>query len=231
MNFIKRIFEEKIDEFVHQQFQKFSKGEFKNRGLIRARRSGKEDIINTSAEFANELVRIVAEKLGSRKTKVTGCIVSTRDLKGELDFKEVKQFQGVKRYFIDGEISGNEIVALLKKYPQSFFALSFNAEDNELKIKPKAPKSSKTKNKDEEPKADFCKLKTKDKKIAESFVFEKPDFKQAEINHTFLITDLIMPKGETDFAKIREMTKRKGRIIRKGKIDEQEIREEKEFEA
>jgi len=232
MNFIKKVFDGQIDESVHLQFQKFSKGEFKDRALIKARRTGKGFTINTSAEFANELVRVIAEKLGDEKTKVTGCIVSTQNLKEGLDFQDIKQFQGVKRYIINSEMSGNEILNLLNKFPQSFFALSFSAGEHELKIKPKAPKSSKPKVKGEDkPKANFCKLKTNDNEIARDFVFEKPDFKKAEIKHVFLIDELITPEGEKDFAKIRELAKRKGKIIREGEIDGKEIRSEKEFKA
>jgi hypothetical protein len=38
--------------------------------------------IKTSAEFANELVKTLAQKLGNNKTKVTGSIIGTNDLKG-----------------------------------------------------------------------------------------------------------------------------------------------------
>jgi hypothetical protein len=228
---MKKIFDGKIDDMVHLQFQKFSKGEFKNRALINAKKSGKNYTINAGAEFANELVKTMAERLGNEKTKITGCLISTRDLKGELDFKEIKQFQGVKKYFIDVEMSGRELLSLLEKYPQSFFALSFKAGEDELKIKPKAPKTSKPKNKDEAPKADFCKLKTTDINIARDFIFERPDFKVAEIRHSFLINDLIMPKEEKDFSKVREMTKRKGKILREGKIDDVPIKSEKDFAA
>ena len=114
MNFIKKIFEGKEDENVHFQFQKFSKGEFRDRALIKAKNSKGNYSINTTSEFANELVKTLAEKLGNNKTKITGCIISVRDLKRELNFKEIKQFQGVKRYFIDAEMSGNEIIELLK---------------------------------------------------------------------------------------------------------------------
>ncbi|RLG12357.1 hypothetical protein DRN73_02935 [Candidatus Pacearchaeota archaeon] len=236
MNFIKKIFEKKIDNKVHLQFQKFSKGEFINRALIKAKNSKGKYSISTSSEFANELVRIVAEKLGSAKTEVKGAVISTIDLKGKLDFKEIKQFQGVKRYIIDKEMSGEEIINLLNEFPKNFFALTFEAEKDEtkLKIKPKAPKSGKPGKGKEEPKADFCNLKTKDQTIAESFIFEKPDFKEAEINHTFIITDIIIPeelKNSKDFARIREEAKRKGEIIRKAKIDGKERIEEAEFEA
>ncbi|MCK4553217.1 hypothetical protein KAT80_03365 [Candidatus Pacearchaeota archaeon] len=230
MNFIKKIFDGDIDESVHLQFQKFSKGEFQNRALIEAKKTGKGYSIKTSAEFVNGLVRIMAKKLGEESARVTGAIVSTQDLTGELEFKDKKQFQGVKRYLIDKEMSGKEIINLLEKFPKNFFALSFEVGKNKLKIKPKAPKSGKAgKEKDGGPKADFCRLKTSDKNIAENFVFEKPDFKEAKINHVFFVEEIIMPEGETDFAKIREMAKRRGKIFRKAIIDEQNIETEKEF--
>ena len=232
MNFIKKIFDGNIDEGVHLQFQKFSKGEFRNRALVDVKKMSKGACaIKTSAEFANELVRIVAEKLGDEKTRITGAIVSTQDLTGELEFKDKKQFQGVKRYLIDSEMSGSEIINLLDKFPKNFFALSFEVGETKLKIKPKAPKSGKPGKSGKKPKPDFCRLKTDDKELGESFVFENRDFKKAEIAHTFFIDEIIFPENEKDFAKIREMAKRKGRIVREVVIDGEEMKKEIEFEA
>ena len=231
MNFIKKIFDGKEEESIHSQFQKFSKGEFRNRGLIEAKKMSRGKYsIKTSAEFANELVRIVAEKLGDEKTRITGAVVSTQDLTGELEFKNKKQFQGVKRYLIDDEMSGEEIIGLLDKFPKNFFALSFEVGRTKLKIKPKAPKSGKA-GKGGKPKADFCALKTDNAEIAKSFVFEKQDFQKAEINHTFIIDEIIFPENEKDYEKIREMAKRRGKIIREAVIDEVEMRKEIEFEV
>ncbi len=232
MNFIKKIFDGNVDERVHLQFQKFSKGKFRNRALIEVKKTGKGYSIKTSAEFANGLVRTVAEKLGKESSRVTGAIVSTQDLAGELEFKEKKQFQGVKRYLIDKEMTGIEIIDLLDKFPKNFFALTFEVGDIKLKTKPKAPKAGKPrKEKDGVPKADFCNLKTSDKNIASSFVFECGDFKDARINHVFFIEELILPEGEEDFAKMREMAKRKGRVVRTSVIDGVEMKKEKEFVA
>ncbi|MBU3906927.1 MAG: hypothetical protein KKA64_01620, partial [Nanoarchaeota archaeon] len=72
------------------------------------------------------------------------------------------------------------------------------------------------------------------KNIAESFIFEMPNWKEAEICHDFMIDELVIPeelKKEKDFAKIREAAKRKGKIIRTSVIDGKEIRKEVEFEA
>ncbi|MDO8467740.1 MAG: hypothetical protein Q7S56_02230 [Nanoarchaeota archaeon] len=237
MNFIKKVADKIFDENVHAQFVKFSKGEFRNRAVIKARCVKGKYTINTSAEFANELVRDVAEKVGDARVQITGAIVSTSDLKGKIDFKEIKQFQGVKRYLIEKEMSGKEIVNLIKEFPKAFFALSFKTHDGltELKIKPKAPKSGKPGSKGEEaPNPDFCKLITNDEKLGKSFVLERPEFKEAVINHTFFVEDIVVPeemKKEKDFAKVRELAKRKGKIARIAKIDGQEIKSELEFEA
>ncbi len=223
MNFIKKVLDKNFDESVHLQFQKFSKGEFRNRALVEAKNSGGLYTIKTSAEFANEMVRDLAEKLGNNKTKVTGSIIGTNDLKGILEFKKISQFQGVKNYSIEQEMSGSEIIGLINKFPKNFFALSFSVEEEILKIKPKAPKSGKPGTKGEEtPKIDFCNLKTRDKKTAESFIFENPDFKNAKVVHDFIITNIEIPselKSSQDFALIREKSKRIGKILRKAEID------------
>lgn len=236
MNFIKKIFDGKIDNPVHLQFQKFSKGEFKDRALIKAKFSAGKYTIKTTAEFANEMVRVMAGKLGDDRVKVTGAVVSTSDLKGELEFESIKQFQGVKKYLIDSEMSGSEIIGLLDKFPKAFFALSFSVGDGILKIKPKTPKSGKPKGKKKGEKfnPNFCKLVTKDAEWGKSFVFEKPDFKLAEITHHYIITGIEISeelKEEKDFAKIRGEAKRVGKIVREAVIDEKEVNSEKEFKA
>ncbi len=236
MNFIKKIADKKSDVLVHAQFQKFSKGEFRDRALIRVKNSSGKYTIYTGAEFANGLVRLVAEKLGSEKTNVTGAIVSTSNLKDKLDFTNIKQFQGVKRYLIDKEMTGDEIIALLDEFPKTFFALTFATEkdDTKLKIKPKAPKSGKPGKDGEDPKIDFCTLKTKDKSIADDFIFEASDFKEVIVNHTYFIESIEVPeelKKSEDFAKMREEAFRVGKVVRKARIDDQEKTTELELRA
>ncbi len=234
MNFIKKIFDGEIDESVHLQFQKFSRGEFKNRALVKVKRTGNKFTISTTAEFANEFVKVLAEKLGKNKTKITGSIIGTNDLREELEFKKISQFQGVKNYSIKQEMAGDEIVRLLEKFPKNFFALTFSVNEDSLKIKPKAPKSAKPKNKDDAPNPDFCKLVTTDEKIGKSFVWEKSNFKEALISHDFIIESIVIPeslKKEKDFAVVREKSLRKGKIVRRGTIDGEVINEEKEFAA
>jgi len=232
--FIKKIFDGKSDNLVHLQFQKYSKGEFKNKACVKVTNSGNKFSMATGYEYANELVRAVADKLGNNKTHVTGGIITTRDLQGEIDFKDKKQFMGVKQYVMDKEMTGKEIMAICDKLPTSFIALSFIAGDTELKIKAKAPKSAKPSTKvEEKPKIDFCKLITTDRNLFQAMIFEPElqNVKKAEIYHDLIITDIILPKGENDFAKMREMAKRKGKVVRKIFVDEKETRREAGFEA
>src|SRR3989344_8018984 len=126
--FIKKIFEGKSDEQVHLQFQKYSRGEFNNKALVSAKKSKNNFSINTSYEYANELVKAVADKADNgEKIKITGAIVSTRDLTDDIKFKEKKQFQGVKRYIIDTEMTKEQIINLCNNFPKAFIALSFEA--------------------------------------------------------------------------------------------------------
>lgn len=234
MNFIKKIVDKKIDESIHLQFQKFSKGEFRDRAMIKAKNSAGKYTISTTYEFANDLVRFMARKLGNSDADVKGVVVYTGEIDG-INYSDKKQFMGVKQYAIEEKMPGTGIIDMMEKFPKAFFALSFKVGEDELKIKAKAPKSAKPKTKrDEQIVADFCKLITRDKKIAEDFIFEKSDFKTAEVRHNFLVEEIIVPqdlKGEKDFAVIRELAKRKGKIIRTSEIDGEKIKSVIEFVA
>jgi hypothetical protein len=234
--FIKKIFTEKSDDFVHQQFQKFSRGIFADKALVRVTKSAKGYAMWTGAEYANELVRAMAEKLGSNKSKITGSVVSTLKLKENPTLQSLlancglKQFAGVKQYLVNTEVSGHEIIKCLDAAPEGFFALSFIFGDSILKIKAKAPKSAKPSTSEKAAKADFCNLKTSDGELITKFVWET-GWKSFEANHTFVINDIILPTGVNDPSELRKKAKRKGEIIRKIIIDDVSKTEKHNFEA
>jgi len=239
--FIKKIFSGKIkgDSLVHSQFQKFSRGEFKDKAMIRLKNNNGKYSMDTTYEYARELVMAMAQKLGNNKTQVTGALVSALDLSG-FQYKEKKMAMGARKYMIETEMSGKEIIDLCENQKKAFIALSFNVGDNELKIQPKSPKSAKgassSKKEDAEAKIDFCKLKTSDYAIIEEFVFdsEAKGAKKVEIKHDFIITDIIISpelKKEKDFAKIRELAERKGKIIRNIDVDGKKLKKEMDFLA
>lgn len=233
-SFIKKIFEKKeMDEWVHGQFQKFSKGEFNDKAAFVIKNSKGKFTLNMAPDYGNELVKALAEELGNNKAEIEGALITTIDLSKEYDFKEVKNALGVRKHFIQGKMSGAKIMELQEKFPKAFFALSFKTPTSEVKIKVKAPKTKPSGKGDAKPKVDFCTLKTTNKKIVESFAFgiDIDKTKKAEITHDFIITDIIKPKGETDFSRIRELAKRQGKIIRKVTINDEKKTSETEFTA
>ncbi|MDP1728627.1 MAG: hypothetical protein Q8L27_00300 [archaeon] len=238
-SFIKKIFDSKnteTDELVHVQFQKFSRGEFKGKAMLRLKNSAGKYSLDTTYEYARELVMLLAEKLGNNKTQVTGALVAAIDLSG-FKYIEKKMAMGARKYMIDMEMTGKEIIELCNTQNKAFIALSFNVGDDELKIQPKSPKSAKgassSKGENAEEKINFCKLKTSDWGIIENFIFEQElkKVKKVEIKHIFNITDIIIPKNETDPAKMRELAKRKGNIIRIITIDGNRTQKEHDFLA
>ncbi len=238
-SFIKKIFEGKKDEWTHSQFQKFSRGEFQKRAMFKIKNQSGKYTLATTSEYAKELVRAMGEKLETGKTQVTGAIISALD-QDSFKYEEKKMAMGVRKYIINREMTGGEIVQLCDNVRKAFFGLSFSVNGEELKIKDKSPKSMKgassAKNDEDELKIDFCKLTTNDKKIIDSILFddEARDFKKVEVYHDFIITEIVIPpelKNERDFAKVREGALRKGKIIRNLDIDGKKIRKDIGFEA
>jgi hypothetical protein len=230
--FIGKIFHGHSDELVHLQFQKFSRGSFRDRALVKASKSAKGFSVGTTAEYANDFVRLVAHKLGNNSADVSGVVVSTLNLKDKLPSTGLKQFMGIKQYVISGSMKGTDIISLLDNAPEGFFALTFNAGDTILKIKPKAPKSAKPSTSDKGPKIDFCSLKTTDENLVKSILFDAPAaWKSIEINHTFNITDIEVPTNAKTPEDMRRLAKRKGTIVRKSVVDDKEHVSEKAFVA
>ncbi len=231
--FIHKIVTGKSDEFAHLHFEKFSRGDFKDRAIVQCKKSPKGYSIVTTCEYANEFVRYFAEKLKDSRAKVTGVIVSTKGLPASIKYKDISQFMGVKKYSIEGEMSGRELIEICDSVPRAFLGLSFSFDGNELKIKPKAPKSAKPASGSGEngPKVDFCKIKTNDSEIIKDLFFDIGDFKQAEAKHTFLIENIDLPSNESDPIKMRERAIRKGKIVRELTVEGIKTKKEYNFSA
>ncbi len=232
-NTINKIFSGQIDEEVHLEFVKFSRGIFENRYLLEGKKQPEKWGIKSGAEFANYFVRRGLEKTQD-KVKFTGAIISTLDLTKDITFEiaDKKGYMGIKKWAIDSEIETKKIMDLMNKYPKVFFALSFSLPGFELKIKAKAPKSGKPGAKgEEEPKAEFCSLKTTDKSIVEDLFFDFLTFKEITIKHTLEIKDIEIPEGEKDPVKMRENAKRKGIVKRIITLDGKQETKQKDFVA
>lgn len=230
---ISKIFAGESDNFVHMDFVKFSRGVFPNKYLLEGKRQKDKWSIKAGAEFGNYLVKKCLEG-ASGSLKMKGIIVSTFNLKDEVDFEIVKtkNFMGIRQLVIDTEIEVSKILELMSEHPKTFFALSFETNNCKLKIKAKAPKGAKSPGKGGElPKADFCALKTKDKSIVNDLFFDYPHFKEISVNHTITISDIELPKGESDPVMIRKLAKRIGSMKRSVIVDGEEKVSEKDFVA
>ncbi|MAG39916.1 hypothetical protein CMI41_03040 [Candidatus Pacearchaeota archaeon] len=232
---MKKIFEGISDEEIHNDFMKFSRGEFKNKYLVEAKKQASKTAIKTSAEFTNSIEKVCLKNLKG-PTQLRGVIVSTMDLSEELGLPIIKKsnFQGVRKLQIDTEVEPQKILDLMEKYPKVFFALSFKTDEIELKVKPKAPKSGKPgKNNEEGPKVDFCTLKTNNSEIINEILFDVSDFKELKINHTINITDIVYPDNMEELSpkEVRKQAKRKGVVVRNAVVDGANKVSEKEFVA
>ena len=232
---IKKIFDEVFDEEVHSDFLKFSRGEFKDKYLVDAKKQASKWAVKTGPEFANYFVKSGLSSC-SGEVKVTGIISTTLDLVPEIKFEidKVSNFQGVKKYIINTMVNPEDIISLIDKYPKVFFALSFSNDDLNIKIKAKPPKSAKPGKGDEAVKADFCTIKTSKKEVIEELFFDVGvTWKEISINHTILIDGIVYPENATELkpTEVREKAKRKGKLIRKIKIDGKEKISEANFVA
>ena len=175
--YINKIFDDEVDDLAHLQFIKYSRGRFKYKAMVAVKAQAKGIFkVGTTAEYGNELVRYLAEKVGDDEVQVSGVIMTTQNLDGEFEYDDKKNALGVKKYMLDREMTGNKIIELLDKFPKCFFGLSFKIGNTNLKIKPKSPKSPKPGNKaDSEIKIDFCKLKTDDVALVKGLLFDVDD--------------------------------------------------------
>ncbi len=232
---IKKVFRGISDDSVHSDFLKFSRGEFKDKYLIQAKKQSTQWIIKSGSEYANFLVKKGLEKVNG-KISMKGILVSTFDLTKEIGFEiqKTKNFMGIRQIVIDTEVEPKQILDFMEKYPRVFFALTFSIPGYDLKVKAKAPKSAKpSTKKDQEIKIDFCSLKTTDSNIVKELFFDFPEFKEIRISHTIKIDNIIYPKDLKNMKpeEIREKSKRVGIVIRNIDIDGQKKVSEAKFEA
>lgn len=218
------------EEEIHNEFIKFSRGEFNSKYLIQAKKQKDKWVIKTGPEFVNAVVKLCLDK-APEKIKMTGVIVSTMKIEASF-IKGIKQFMGIKQHKVDGEMDKKDLLEMMQKNPRVFYALSFSTPSCELKVKAKAPKSAKPSTSgDKEKVADFVSLKTTDEDIVKELFFDYPNFQEIAIRHTLKITDTIYPKDFKNMKpeEVREKSKRKGIVVRNVEVDGQKKTSEASF--
>ncbi|PIO08786.1 hypothetical protein COU59_00005 [Candidatus Pacearchaeota archaeon CG10_big_fil_rev_8_21_14_0_10_34_12] len=220
MNFIKKIFVGNVDGKTHNQLIRFGKGEYGKRALLGMWKT-KSIKIRGSFEFASDFALFAAE-LG--KVSFNGTIISREGIEG----LKGKKKEGKYVYEVIDFTSED-----VKRISEEVYCFLLNGEGEGIKLKTKAklPKPGKSEGKVDDK---FCQLEVDDmfyQKVKEEFFWDIPDGKKISVKHKFMIKEIIPPQGEKDFAKIRELAKRKGNIIRNSVVDGKDFSTEKEFEA
>jgi len=221
MNFIKEVFHGKSSEVGHRQFIRFGKGEYGRRALLGLWKT-KNIKIKSSFEYANDFVLFVAN-LGD--VSFNGDIWSKEPLEGLNGQKkagkwvyDVNNFTSIQVKNLAGKVY--------------YFLLNAEQEGIKLKIKGKLPKPGKNEEKIDDK---FCQMEIDEKyqkQAKDDFFWDLPEGKKIVVEHKFIINEIVLPKTtEKDFAKLREMAKRKGKIIRTANVDGKEIKFERDFEA
>lgn len=214
--FLKKVMTGRGDSDSHRYFLRFGKGNYARRFLLSFNKSTKIKI-KGSFEWANEFVKFVK---AHKDLKFSGKVLSKEKVAG----KEGRKKAGVFVY----EIEESSISEFENAY---FLLLNANDSDMVLKIKKSLPKPGKDEEKIDDS---FCVLEIDAKywnAAKEAFFWDVPEGKKCTVEHELKINEIIMPEGEKDPAKIRELAKRKGKIVRKIDIDGKEILKEHELVA
>lgn len=214
MCFIKKIFEGKVDDSTHRQFVRFGKGDFEGRAAANFRKNGGKVKIGASYEYANDIVEITSKL---KNIKFSGIVLS----------KEQLPFEGRKKGELNAYNFNGNSQDILKILDKTYFVL-VDAEDDEIKLKMEKnlPKPSKS----GEAKIDikFCQLEISEKywpAVKDCLFWDFPDIKKGSVSHCYMITEIVAPKNEKDFEKMRVLAKRKGKIFRKIEADKLIIKE------
>ncbi len=218
MDFINNILAGKIGVREHLQFTRFGRGRYPGRAALNLQKSSRIKL-RGSFEYANDFVFLAAELKG----KFSGIIMSKEDL----GLENKKKKAGIFAYEVSSleasnieEIKDKTYCMLLDASGQGFI----------LSMKKKLPKPGKS----DDLKIDdkFCQLEA-DLSHREKIKahLNLPEAKKVLIKHTFLIDNIILPKGETNLELIRLNAKRKGKIEKIMVIDGQEKTESFNFEA
>jgi len=230
--FIKKIFDNRADNLVHNQFVRFGKGDYKGRAALNLWKTGKIKL-SGSYEYTNDFVLFASEF----QVKFSGIIFS----KEQLGLEGEKKKSGLYVY----EVSGLDKEKIEEIADKAYYMLLDCEGEVSLKMKKKLPKPGKGGGAKIDDR--FCVLESELdtwQKIKEAFCWDV-DGKRIKISHEYIIQDLVMPKpqelkipdgcqnserilkDEKDFAVIREKTKRKGILVRKievdGRVEEKKI--------
>ena len=235
MDFVNKIFSKKVDDSVHEQFVRFGKGVYNDRGVIRLQKSADKVKVSSTFEYSKDFAELLSNLAGS--FEISGIIMSKEPISDLLRKESIKAVSEEKKggLFHLNNIQSQKIEAskLKSLLSQAKYALlNAKTEGIEFKCKQKLPKPGKGEGKADDK---FCQLNAEIKywpKVREAFFLDIPEnAKKAYIKHTFEISNIIAPKDMKDFEQMRLLAKRAGKLTRIIEIDKKETKREVSFEA
>ncbi len=209
MNFIRKIFEDKADNLVHNHFIRLGKGEYE-RAFISIKKSKKVSI-KTSYEFSNDLLNLIIEN-AEGEIIVSGVIFSNKDEELDIEHEKSKRSKLYKYLIKSQEISKTKLKEIYEKFKDGYLLLNVNAGNCSLKCSNSLPKPGGS------LKDNFCSASFNNIDVAKDFAFDVPDFKNLKIKHIYQIQELVVGNEKND-EEMRKNSKRKGKIIRILDID------------
>lgn len=227
-NFIKNIAENNIDEWTHHKFIRYSPGEFKKEEFIMNKGSNFIQI-KAGFEYLDVILKLLAD-LVKEPVVLYGTIISAKDITQDLDELGIEPSKVTgKKYIIEEELTPEKFKEFVEKLAEKTnLLLKLKSDKYSLSVKKSIPKPGKILEKflsAKFEKDDYNKLK-------EEFLFDAGDFKKAVIIHTYVITEIEIPKElENNPAEARLKAKRVGKIIRNINLDGKEEVKEYEFKV
>lgn len=223
MSFMKDLCEGKKDEYIHKQFVRFGKGNYK-RFLMNIKK-GKNLNVKTSFDFSNDLFKLIVYNC-KEDLEVKGKIIANYDFEKEVDAQEFSKRGKLYTAVIKGTYSPKVLQEWFEKFQMNYILLGLKGGDFKLTCKGSLPKPGGA------LKDNFCSAKLPLKFLDEfNFDFDQ-DFKQAKIVHELDIQEIIIPEElKNDFAKARDGALRKGKLIRVIDLDGNEVKKEYPLEV
>lgn len=227
MHIIKQIFSDNLEDWVHQRFIRYSRGEFGG-PLLGVKITSNALKVNASADYATVLGNAIAK--GADHVELKGTIIAKREIeplvREVLNITKSAARKGLYTLEVLGSLSGSELCELYEKIPDANFLLDITSDKQKLKCKKKLPKPG------GKVKDNFCSAKIDSKMldmVKDEILFDVGSFKEVSVSHKYVISEIVAPEGITDPAQIRVLAKRKGKVLRKVVADGSEATSEHDF--
>lgn len=218
MHYIKQVMSGEVEDWVHDRFVRYGRGEFEGPSLTVSKKVGGVKV-SCSWDYVTAFAGILAET--SRDVKIKGSVFAKRDISDVItDFFTVskeKKKKGVYSADVTGELDADAFKGLMVMIPDATLLVDATSGKNNVKSKKKLPKPGGKQNEK------FASANFEDGLIdalRDEFLFDvKGKFTEVSVSHRYIIEDIIPPEGVTDSSRIRLEATRKGKLERTVIVD------------